>query len=358
MRYLFIVQGEGRGHLTQAIALSEMLRRNGHEVTEVLVGCSRNRIIPAFFQERIGAKVRTYESPNFAASGNNKNINLFKSLVTNLSVRKQRRYAKSIEKIHRRIQKNRPDAVINFYELLAGLCNVRFREKVPFVAVAHQFLIRHPDFPYGEGSEHGKFFLRLYTLLCSIGTTKTLALSLYPLKDVYRDRIAVVPPLLRREVLELRPERNGFVLGYMLNPGYADEVRAWHKKHPETPLHFFWDKKEAPEELKIDGTLTFHRIDDRKFLHYMERCSAYVTTAGFESVCEALYLGKPIMMVPAHLEQQINAADTHEAYGGIVTDSFDLTPLSTLTATDPEKIETFRRWVQSAEDTFIRHLTT
>ena len=31
MKFLFIVQGEGRGHLTQAITLEEILRRNGHE---------------------------------------------------------------------------------------------------------------------------------------------------------------------------------------------------------------------------------------------------------------------------------------------------------------------------------------
>ena len=36
MKFLFIVQGEGRGHLTQAITLEEILRRNGHEVVEVL----------------------------------------------------------------------------------------------------------------------------------------------------------------------------------------------------------------------------------------------------------------------------------------------------------------------------------
>ena len=38
MKVLFIVQGEGRGHLTQAITLEEILRRNGHEVVEVLGG--------------------------------------------------------------------------------------------------------------------------------------------------------------------------------------------------------------------------------------------------------------------------------------------------------------------------------
>lgn len=43
MKFLFIVQGEGRGHLTQAITLEEMLLRNGHEVVEVQ---SPNQKIP------------------------------------------------------------------------------------------------------------------------------------------------------------------------------------------------------------------------------------------------------------------------------------------------------------------------
>ena len=32
MKFLFIVQGEGRGHFTQAITLEAMLLRNGHQV--------------------------------------------------------------------------------------------------------------------------------------------------------------------------------------------------------------------------------------------------------------------------------------------------------------------------------------
>jgi hypothetical protein len=31
-KFLFIIQGEGRGHLTQAISLAQLLRDNGHEV--------------------------------------------------------------------------------------------------------------------------------------------------------------------------------------------------------------------------------------------------------------------------------------------------------------------------------------
>ena len=53
MKFLFIVQGEGRGHLTQAITLEDMLQRNGHEVVEVLVGKSSSRTLPGFFNRSI-----------------------------------------------------------------------------------------------------------------------------------------------------------------------------------------------------------------------------------------------------------------------------------------------------------------
>ncbi|NJO68923.1 MAG: hypothetical protein HC830_06215 [Bacteroidetes bacterium] len=55
MRFLFIVQGEGRGHMTQAISLQDILIRNGHEVVEVLVGKSPRREIPAFFIKELNA---------------------------------------------------------------------------------------------------------------------------------------------------------------------------------------------------------------------------------------------------------------------------------------------------------------
>lgn len=52
MKVIFVIQGEGRGHLTQALALGQMLRHEGHEVVKVLVGKSKNRMIPAFFRIR------------------------------------------------------------------------------------------------------------------------------------------------------------------------------------------------------------------------------------------------------------------------------------------------------------------
>lgn len=358
MKYMFIVQGEGRGHLTQAIALAQILRRNGHQVVEVLVGRCKNRELPAFFDEKIDCRVRVFDSPSLDYGRSGKRGRIIKSIIANTTPARLSRWRKSMDMIVRRIEKTEPDVVVNFYEILLGITSVVHRINVPVVSIAHQFLIDHPDYAHRSTTDQGQFVLRLNNMLCSLGTTKTLALSLYPLKDFYRERMAVVPPLLRQEIFELQPYNYDYILGYMLNAGYADELRSWSKAHPGQKLHVFWDKKSAPECLAEGTDLTLHRINDQKFLSFMEGCAGYVTTAGFESVCEAMYLGKPVMMIPAHIEQQINAADAAGVGAGIVSDSFDVSRLVEYIPNYSADTEGFREWVKSAEELFVRHLTT
>ena len=59
----FVVQGEGRGHMTQALALARFLRAAGHEIVRVLVGTSPFRSVPDYFRDGIGAPVETYDAP-------------------------------------------------------------------------------------------------------------------------------------------------------------------------------------------------------------------------------------------------------------------------------------------------------
>ena len=360
LRFLFIVQGEGRGHLTQALSLADMLRRHGHEVVEVLIGKSHGREVPSFFRSKVKAPVRAYEAPSLIYKKDHKRLDKLRTAFYNGNPRKLRQYGQSIEMIHRRIKKQQPDVVVNFYEMLPALAQLRFRTDIPFVNIAHQYLLRHPDYRHGTGDAQSLLVLRLHTLLTGIGATKLLALSFYPMKSCARERIVVVPPLLRREVLDLQATEGDYILGYMLNQGFENEVRRWHDAHPDVRLHFFWDKRDAPAELRVDDTLTLHRIDDEQFLHYMAGCRGYITTAGFESVCEALYLNKPVMLIPAHLEQEINAADASSIPGAATTgDSFDLSRLLNFMQT-PRTFDhdTFRRWLLSAEETFVRELTS
>jgi uncharacterized protein (TIGR00661 family) len=60
----------------------------------------------------------------------------------------------------------------------------------------------------------------------------------------------------------------------------------------------------------------------------MKSCKALVTTAGFETVCEALYLSKPILMFPVkgQFEQFFNANDALKINAGMINKNLsDLT---------------------------------
>ena len=68
MKYLFIVQGEGRGHLTQAITMEKMLLRHGHKVVGIMVGRNSDRGLPSFFEKQVKAPVTCFETVTFVPS--------------------------------------------------------------------------------------------------------------------------------------------------------------------------------------------------------------------------------------------------------------------------------------------------
>ncbi|MDE7128654.1 MAG: glycosyltransferase [Bacteroidales bacterium] len=363
MRYLFIIQGEGRGHLTQAMTLERLLRENGHEVVEMLVGKSPSRQLPEFFTRNVCAPVAQFSSINFLPSHKNRKPSMVKSVLYNAFA--FFRYFPSMRFLNRKIRTSGADVVVNFYEMLVGMTYMVHRIKVPQVSIGHQYLFFHKDFGIPFGHYPGHESLNLFSRVSSYGAVKRLALSFRPMPDDLSGRIRVVPPLLRREVLGLRNDdgsdgpgmsRGDYILGYMLNAGFSEDVLAWHRGHPHTELRFFWDNWAEGKVKKIDDKLSFHLIDDKEFLKQMAGCRAYASTAGFESICEAMYLGKPVLMVPSHIEQEINAFDAKRSNAGVSAGRFDMDALLEFAETfSPDNH--FVDWVRSAPEVFLEELT-
>lgn len=343
MKVLFTVQGEGRGHLTQAITLERALRKDGHEVVEVLVGKSKSRKLPDFFKKKIHAPIKQFESPNFLPTAANKRSKVARSVAYNMM--RMPRYARSIRFLHKRIKESGADVVVNFYELLTGLTYLLYSPDVPQVSIGHQYMFLHSDYKFPRISRVSLVSLRFFTLVTCLGAKERLALSFREMADDEGRRVKVVPPLLRTDILESHAGHGDYLHGYMVNAGFGDSVIKWHRKHRDIPLNFFWDKKGVGETVKVDDTLTFNYIDDNKFIKSMANCKAYATTAGFESVCEAMYLGKPIMMVPAHIEQDCNAYDACLCGAGIVSRDFDIDRLLEF-AESYRPDNSFVRWAQ------------
>ena len=104
--------------------------------------------------------------------------------------------------------------------------------------------------------------------------------------------------------------------------------------------------------------MTFHRLDDAHFLDLMARCQGLVTTAGFESVAEAMLLGTPVLTVPVegHFEQRCNSLDAEAAGAGLAASAFDLDRFVEFIASYGAPGSRFRRWVASNAERFVREV--
>jgi uncharacterized protein (TIGR00661 family) len=182
-----------------------------------------------------------------------------------------------------------------------------------------------------------------------------LGLSFDQQPDVPEQRLRVVPPLLRNEINTLKPTSESFFLAYTTQPGLRSVVYGAHHQQPGQALRYYHSGVGNAEE-QVDDTLTECRLDGQLYLTDMARCKAVITTAGFESVCEALYLGKPVLMMPQpnHYEQACNALDGQRAGAGVASETFDLTQLiGYLAEHDNKASKRFRQWQSRVSGLFL-----
>ncbi len=356
MKFLFIIQGEGRGHLTQAIALAEMLQSKQHQVVGALVGSADGKNAPTFFTDNFKKTIVPFKSPCLVYCKKTKALDISKTLIN--SILGLNKYFKSLKKIQATINDLSPDVIINFYDVLGGIHQFLFRPQVPMVCVAHQYLLLHKDFIHPNGHWLDKFLVNTNTRITALGAIKKLALSFTPFENDEKQNIYVIPPLLRSEIEQFQTTKEEFILVYVTQASLADELIKWHTKNPEIRVHCFWDKLQNTEVYKYAQNLHFHRINGKKFLEMMQNCKGLATSAGFESVCEAMYLGKPTLMIPVpkHYEQACNAFDAQRAGAGITGTKFDLTNFINYLPHYQDISSEFQTWHSRSSFVFLREI--
>jgi uncharacterized protein (TIGR00661 family) len=347
-RFIFTVQGEGRGHLTQAISLTQIAREAGHKVVGYAVGSFEGRKIPTFFADFIGeTPIIQYESPSINY-GKGKSVQLGKTAMQAFT--KFGTYWKSATQLGEFIEELQPDGIVNFYESITGLYNLKSGAKIPCMSIGHQYLLLSEHFESIPEKALDRYLLNLNTRITAIGSRKLLGLSFRELPNDTKRNIIAVPPLLRQEVKSIQAQAGERWLAYLTHYRLADEIMAWSNQNPEVKLDCFWDNPTRKSEYPYSDSLTFHPIDAEKYLDKMTHCAGLISTAGFESVAEAMYLGKPVMMVPVpnHIEQMINAHDGVLSGAGVRARSFDLNIFKDYLPLHKSVQDTYQHWVSQA----------
>jgi uncharacterized protein (TIGR00661 family) len=344
MRFAFIIQGEGRGHQTQAISLAEILQANGHE----LVGTVKPEHIPVLLKEKATFEIAMFQSPSLVFNPKTQALSIPKTIQK--AVPHLKKYIKSVHFIKNTLAYYKPDVIINFYDVLGGIYAALYKSNTRIICIGHQYLLRNPLFSHPKGLWWDRQIVNLNTAITAMRSDKKLALSFSAFPN-HKNTISV-PPLLRNELKLYNSESKNHILVYLTQPDLIESFLKQAVCFPDETFEVFIDKKinNIPKNVLINS------ISTSTFLQKMSTCKGIISTAGFEAVCEAMHMGKPVLMVPIknHYEQHCNALDAQRVSVGLFSQNIDIQLFLDYLKTFKPLNQT--RWISLAEQIFLEEL--
>lgn len=344
--FVFIVQGEGRGHLSQAIAMKQILEKDGHEIRTVYVGTSPFRELPRYFTELFAKQLQKFRSPNFIQRSGRKGITIMRSFHYNII--RSFSYRREISKIVSQVNSSHPDFIINFYDLVGALALKRISGGITKIGISHHFYFQHPSFKYPEERYTERMLLEKLNQIMMKHCDIVLALSFRKQKD--HGKLKIMPPLIREKFFEISHSPGKRDLVYLIHPGYIKEIISSGKNDPDFKADIFADTFHVSN---IPSNFKIHPLDDRLFVEKMAQCRRFITTAGFDSIAEAAFLGIPIVAAPSenHYEQLCNAIDMNGAGFGVWGTRFSMDLIAKAGSYDNGA---YKKWVESAESILLK----
>ena len=294
-KILYALSGANRGHTSRVLAVTEELRARGHEVVfcgggralEILEALGERVFpVPAILQVMDGNRVRYWPTvklnfPNFVGRSG------------------------IVARLLPQIEAYGPDLVVSDFEQYAP--RVAELLDIPVLSFNHQQIVTETvyDCP-------ARFKLEAFLTARTINNivprqpAHVLVSSFFfpPVRDP--SRTTLIEPIIRRAVRDARPEKRDHVLVYINQPEGMSELPEVLRGLGE---QFVIYGSSIPADGERQGALTFRRPSMEGFLEDLATARAVVCTAGYTLMSEALYLGKPLLVLPnkGTFEQTINA---------------------------------------------------
>ncbi len=292
MRIVYGVQSTGRGHLSRLLGLKPLFDRDGHELFVVVSGYDDP---PGYFFEALeGTRYERFRGLSTVEDGAG---GVSKRATLTAFARHLPSLFESFHRAHGMIAAFAPDLIVSDFEPITGS---------PFVApgtfkvgIGNEANLSHVAATRPPKAKLDRFNVNVVRKLFTSGVDVLLGCHFYPLDG------SCLPPILRPEVLSATVENRGHLVVYNAFRGPLAPVLEYATRHPDrsivvygrTPSHHG-----GPKNIRYE-------LDPARFVEDLATCDAYVGTAGFQSICEAFYLGKKIVVWPiaGQYEQRWNA---------------------------------------------------
>jgi uncharacterized protein (TIGR00661 family) len=292
------VCGEGRGHATRMATLVEHLQ-DEHEI--VMFSFAEGL---EFLRRRFPAgasPVRIIEIPGIRFMYTRERIDLTRSIVAGLHY-KYRQVWPLVDRLCPEIKKFGADLVVTDFE--PALPRAGQRRGIPFVSVDHQHFLRSYDLSgLSLFLRAWAFFMGRVVSMYIKEPADTVVSAFFrpPLRKGW-EHVVQTGPLLRSEILRAQPRDGGFILSYF-------------RRH--TPRKAIEALTDCGMPVKVYGlgqkegyrNISFHSIDEHRFLEDLASCRCMISAAGNQLIGEALHLSKPMLLLPEriHAEQRMNS---------------------------------------------------
>lgn len=297
-KIVYGISGEGSGHSSRAREMMAHLESRGHTLKAVSYDRGYRNLCSDF---------DVFESEGLHIASVENKVSVVQTFTGNLRRLPEgfRRFRELKQKLFKGFE---PDVVITDFEPMTAYLASHY--DLPLVSLDNQHRMRYMAYPKVEQ-------LRKEALL-----TETVIRLMVPRPDVSlvttfyfgepkNQRTFLFPPILRREVRELEPERGEHVLVYFTQD--FDRFLEHLKSLAPQPFRVYgYDRDEE------QGNLCFRPFSGEGFLRDLAGCKAVIATAGFTLMTESLHLGKPYLALPmaGQFEQELNAAMLEElSYG-------------------------------------------
>ena len=333
MRILYGAVGEGLGHATRSGVVAEHLIEQGHVVKMVASG----RAYPY-----LSARVPDVEEIwGFSFALEDGQVDTWRTILKNVrggthGVPEDWRHGARIA------HEFKPELVITDFDGFAYL--VAKLSRLPVISLGNiQMTARcHHDKAILQGAHSAHVAARTFVRVkLPLAHRYLITTFFYP--AVSAPRTELVPPILRAEIVDAKPEEGEHVLAYgRMAQSSIDALEA-----TGVPCRLY-GARDGLEEDVVEGTLTFKPFSNDGFVEDLRTCRGVVASAGFSLMGEAVYLRKPMLAIPlaGQFEQIMNARYLEQLDFGVAADEVDAAALERFLGREAHHVEALSAYEQ------------
>ena len=294
-RIVYALSGQGRGHTSRVLAISDALRQRGHEVVFCCGGTARD------IMESRGEQVIPVPALRQVIDDNQ--VRFVRTLACNLESILGLPFI--VRRLAERFEAFGPDLVITDFEAFSPRAARRLG--IPVLSFNHQQVVTELEYELPDRYRTTAALTALAIRLIAPSDPRHILLSSFFFAPLKRpDITTLVAPIIRPEVQALTPtEGDEVIVYYNQTEGAERVIDVLAQVEARFTLYNFV----PPTDDEAYPNLTFKAPSIEEFAQDLAACRAVICTAGFTLISEALYLGKPLLVVPNRgiFEQTINA---------------------------------------------------